>query len=282
MRGKLALRFVQSPSEPSGALSGVPQQQPHHRVMTASEVDAGDLQVAAINVALVQSDTAVDCHLLVRATAHGVIGTFHHCVAFRVGEAHGAILRVVHGAPDTAFGLDERLISIGIELRDERSAPIYGNGGVLIERIGIVHGGLAILQREFTVPYVIIGVLVILAVDSCYHQFGAGIVREGVVHHHPLSRSIAGGRASEDIVCVLKLRYKGAATMVSHAGEQVTIRLVGLRKRHIIRLGELVQQIGTKGCVQRTMYKGQCTKDNVQRTMYLSSLQRPSCRVATL
>ena len=32
--------------------------------------------------------------------------------------------------------------------------------------------------------------------------------------------------------------------MISHAGEQVAGGLVGLRKRHSIRLGELVQQVG--------------------------------------
>ena len=67
-------------------------------MVAAGKVAAGNLQVASIDVALVQSDTAVDCHLLVRAAAHGVIGTFHHHVTFRVGEAHGAVFRVVDRA----------------------------------------------------------------------------------------------------------------------------------------------------------------------------------------
>ena len=79
-------------------LSGVPGQQPHHRVMTTGEVNAGNLQVAAINVALVQSDAAVDCHLLVGAAAHGIVLTFHDRVAFRVGKCHGAVFRVVDRA----------------------------------------------------------------------------------------------------------------------------------------------------------------------------------------
>ena len=158
-----------------------------------------------------QSDAAVDCHLLVRAAAHGVIGTFHHCVAFRVGEAHGAILRIVHGAPDTGFCLDERLITIGIELRDEGSAPILSNGGVLVKRVRIVHGGLAILQREFAVAYIIVGVLVILAVDSCYHQLGAGVVLEDIVHNSSLPGGIARRRTPESIVAVLALRHQSRA-----------------------------------------------------------------------
>ena len=67
-------------------------------MVAAGKVAAGNLQVASIDVALVQSDTAVDCHLLVRAAAHGVIGTFHHHVAFRVGKCHGAVFRVVDRA----------------------------------------------------------------------------------------------------------------------------------------------------------------------------------------
>ena len=130
---------------------------------------------------------------------------------FSANITSGVIISVVDCAPDTGFSLDKRLISIGIELRDERSAPIYGNGGVLIERIGIVHGGLAILQREFTVPYVIIGVLVILAVDSCYHQLGAGVVLEDIVHNSSLSGSITGCRSSEGVVAVLSLSHQHRA-----------------------------------------------------------------------
>ena len=134
---------------------------------------------------------------------HTIVGTFHHRVTFRVGEAHGAILRIVHGAPDTGFSLNERLITIGIELRDEGSAPILSNGGILIERIRIVHRSLAILQREFAIANVIIGILVILAADRCFHQFRAGVVNEGVVHHGALSGGVVSGRATEDVVGVL-------------------------------------------------------------------------------
>ena len=107
-------------------------------MVAASKVDAGYLQVATIDVALVQSDTAVDCHLLIGAAPHGIVGAFNHRVAFAIREARGAVFSIVHRAPDTGFGLDERLISIGIELRDERNTPVYGNGRVLIQRIGTV------------------------------------------------------------------------------------------------------------------------------------------------
>ena len=43
-------------------------------MVAASKVDAGYLQVATIDLALVQSDTAVDCHLLIGAAPHGIVG----------------------------------------------------------------------------------------------------------------------------------------------------------------------------------------------------------------
>ena len=65
---------------------------------SAGEIQRGNLKVATVDVSLVERYTAVDRYLLVGAAPHGVIGTFHHCVAFRVGEAHGAVFRVVDRA----------------------------------------------------------------------------------------------------------------------------------------------------------------------------------------
>ena len=228
----------------SDGLTWVPSDVPQGWVGSAGEIHTSDLQVATIDIALVKRYTAVGCHLLIRATPHGIVGAFHDRVAFAIRECNRTILCIVHSAPDTGFRLDKRLISIGIELRDERSTPVYGNGGVLIERIGIVHGDLAILQREFTIAYVIIGVLVILAADRSFHQFGAGIVGKSIVHNCPLSSGITGGRSPEGVVAVLALSHQSRATMISHAGEQVTSCFVCLCERHVIRLGKLVQQVG--------------------------------------
>jgi len=63
--------------------------------VAAGKVAAGNLQVAAIDVALVERYTAVDRYLLVGATPHRIVGAFHHSVTFRVGETHGAIFGVV-------------------------------------------------------------------------------------------------------------------------------------------------------------------------------------------
>ena len=92
---------------------------------------------------------------------------------------------------------------------------------------------------------------------------------EDIVHNSSLSGGITGGRSPEGVVTVLALRHQSRAAMVSHAGEQVTIRLVGLRQRHVIRLGELVQQVGAgqiliaKHLGGATMQEGCATEANV-------------------
>ena len=98
-------------------------------MVAEGKVAAGNLQVDSIDVALVQSDTAVDCHLLVRAAAHGVIGTFHHCVAFRVGKCHGAVFRVVDRAAQMSAELYEHfrfsgLLSNEIEIKCRKGTEL--------------------------------------------------------------------------------------------------------------------------------------------------------------
>ena len=68
---------------------------PESWVMAACEVDAGNLQIASIDVALVKRDAAIDAHLLVSAAAHRIVGAFHNRVAFTIREGHGAVLGVV-------------------------------------------------------------------------------------------------------------------------------------------------------------------------------------------
>ena len=67
---------------------------------------------------------------------------------------------------------------------------------------------------------------------------------EGIVHYSTLSGSIASSGAAKDVVGVGSLCHEGGASVVSHAGEQITSRLVGLGERHVVRFGELVKQIG--------------------------------------
>lgn len=76
-------------------LCRIPCDVPESRVMAAGEVDAGNLEIAAVDVTLVKHDAAVVCYLLVRAAPHGIILTFDHGASFGFGEAHGAVLCIV-------------------------------------------------------------------------------------------------------------------------------------------------------------------------------------------
>ena len=76
-------------------LGGIPRYEPERGVIAAGEVDTGDLQVATIDVTLVERDAAIDAHLRVRAAAHRIVGAFHHGAGVGIREGHGTILGVV-------------------------------------------------------------------------------------------------------------------------------------------------------------------------------------------
>ena len=133
------------------SLRGVPQQQPHHRMMTAGEVDAGNLQITAVDVTLVERDGAVDGYLLEAAAPHAVVGAGNYGVRGFVGEADGAVLVVVGDSPAAGACLHAGLIAIGIKLRQEEAFIILHNAGVLVELISRIdrrflalHGKIAL------------------------------------------------------------------------------------------------------------------------------------------
>ena len=111
----------------------VPCYQPEAGMGGAGEVAASNLQVASVQIALVERYCAVDGDFLEAAASHGVIGAFHDRVAFIIGEADGAIFCVVDGSPDAGFGLDERLVTVSVELRCKGSFRRFLYGCVLIE-----------------------------------------------------------------------------------------------------------------------------------------------------
>ena len=55
------------------ALRGGLGDEPEGRMVTAGEVNAGNLQIASINIALVQCDVSIEGDALVGAAAHGVV-----------------------------------------------------------------------------------------------------------------------------------------------------------------------------------------------------------------
>ena len=56
-------------------MRGVPAEQPHTGMVATGEVNAGNLQVASVNIALVQRDITIEGNALVGAATHGIIIT---------------------------------------------------------------------------------------------------------------------------------------------------------------------------------------------------------------
>ena len=129
LRGNLAARFVQSPSEPSGAFPG---DIPEGGAVAAGEVYTGDLQIAAVDVALLERDIVAYGDHLGGAAAHVVIGAVHGGAARGIDpvEIDGAVPGVVVHRPDTGAGLHACLVTIRIILRLEIDITIHRESGV--------------------------------------------------------------------------------------------------------------------------------------------------------
>ena len=86
------------------ALRGVPAEQPHTGMVAAGEVNAGNLQVASVNIALVQCDITIEGNALVGATAHGIITAVHAGhgdICMHGGEIRRAVFCIVRDSPFT-------------------------------------------------------------------------------------------------------------------------------------------------------------------------------------
>ena len=225
----------------SDGLSGIPGDESECRMIAAGEVERGDLEVASVDVSLVERYCTVYRHLLIRSASHAVVGAFHHGVAFRIGEAYRAVFGIVDDLPYTCFRFDAGLVAVCIEERGKCRFLILLNGGVLVERIGNVGRGFVSLRCRDAIADVVVMVLISLTVHLCSRQFGAGIVGESIIHYRTFAGGIAGGGAAEGVVHILTLRHEGGASVVGHFGEQVAVFLVALRQRHAVGLGELVQ-----------------------------------------
>ena len=87
--------------------------------MAAGEIDAGYLEIAAVDVALVQRHLIALSYLLCGAAAHVVIGAVHGGAARGINpvEIDGAVIGVVVHCSDTGAGLHTGLVTIRIKSR---------------------------------------------------------------------------------------------------------------------------------------------------------------------
>jgi len=219
-------------------LGRIPGDEPKRRVVAAGEVAAGDLQVATVEVSLVERDAAVYCYLFGGAAPHVVVGTFDDGVAFCVDEVHWAVFGIIGDAPDARGGFHQRLVAVGIEGGREIT-----HVGVLVQRLGGVICGYIAFCCCFSIPDVVVIVGRITSDDGGGGEFAAVVVAEAIIFHRALARGVADSRAAEGVIAVLTVGYQSGATMVRHAGEQIALYFVALRQRHIVRHRELLQQM---------------------------------------
>ena len=224
-------------------LSRIPGEQPQAGVAGAGEVATCELQVTAVDVALMKRDAAIRCHLFGGAASVGVVAAFDDGSAIRTREADGAVFCVVLYRPDTGGGLDQRLVAICIKGGHESGFLVLLDGGVLVKVVGCVCRHCLTLGGCVSIADVVVGVAVGVAVDCGAGKFAAGVVHEAVVYRLAVAGGAAGERAAERVVAVGTLCHKGGTTVVGHADEQVALRFVALRERHVAGHGERVQQV---------------------------------------
>ena len=228
--GEPSAVYLNSQRARGGGLRGVPGQQPQCRLCRASQVAARNLEITAINIALVERDAAVDRHLLGSPAPHVVIGTFHSSAAIRIAEQRGTILRIVSNGPDARACLYERLIARIVEGRYE-----VPDGGVLIQTVCCIGSySLCGFLSSLAIADVIVIVGIALAGDRGSGQLAAVVVGEGIAHALPIARCAAESGAAERIVGIGTACHLCIAALVEHAGEQVAFVLIAKRKRHVV------------------------------------------------
>ena len=109
--------------------------------MAESKDAAGNLQVGAIDVAMVQSDIPIDSYLLRGAAAHSIVGAFDNrgTGSLYASETYGAIFCIVFNLPYACSCFQQGLITISIEL---------GNKNHQQMRTGSVH----MLRIQYGLP----------------------------------------------------------------------------------------------------------------------------------
>ena len=95
-------------------LRRIPQYEPKGGVPGARQIHACDLQIPAIDVAVMQRDRSRDRHFFEAAAALAVVAALDHGLRFRVFEAHRAVRAVVFDRPRSRGGLNRSRVPVGV------------------------------------------------------------------------------------------------------------------------------------------------------------------------
>ena len=100
-------------------LGRIPGDEPQGRVVAAGEIDAGYLEIAAVDVALLKRDIVAYGDHLRGAAPHVVVLAMHGGAARGIDpvEIDGAVLGVVVHCSDTGAGLHTGLVTIRIKIK---------------------------------------------------------------------------------------------------------------------------------------------------------------------
>jgi hypothetical protein len=217
-------------------LGWIPHDVPKSGMGGAGEIYAGDLQVAAVDVALVQGDVAADGDLFHEAATHIVVAAFNDGLFAFAGEFDRAVVGVVNNGPNAAAGFQQGLVAVGVELRFEGTAAIGGNLGVLVEFVSAVGDFFRDFFGRFAVVVVVVGK--VIAAEAASGEFVTVVVGEAIVFHRALAGGAAGAETSQSIVSEVALDHVGGAVFVAHAGEEVAFDFVALGQVHAMGHGQ--------------------------------------------
>ena len=117
---------------------GVPDVTAHNLRRFPGQVALRHLQVVTVEVARVEARCPSNRHFFLESPAHGVVGAFHGCPSVFAFKFHGPVFRVVGDFPDARGCFYQRLVAVGIVLRDEGRSAIFYHSVVLVDFIAFI------------------------------------------------------------------------------------------------------------------------------------------------
>ena len=230
----------------------VPGDQPQARVGTTRQVAASDLQIAPVDVAVVQRHRAVGGDFLHVSSTLVIVAAFDYGRAFCLGlrETHRPVVGVILYRPNARGGFHPCLVAVGVVRRHEggfqsgggRVESGAGDAGVLVQVVGGVGEFLGQFLRRLAVADVVVVIAVAVRSQGGGSKFTAAVVGEGIVAGGFLPGRGTGDGAGERIVRVAPADHGGCRALVGHGGDQVAFSLVGPGQRHGVGHGEAFRQ----------------------------------------
>ena len=187
-------------------LRRIPGDEPQRRMTGTRAIHAGNLQISAINVAMMKRYRSRDRYFFEVAPTLRVVAAVNRCIRFFITETHRTIRAVVGDRPRSRGRLNQRRVPVGVVAwikRKGRRGFGRKNFRVLIEIVCRVGECRSRFGGSFAVTDVVKRVGVIRVPERRGGQFRTRIVAEGVILRRAVARSRARERTPERIVSVI-------------------------------------------------------------------------------